>query len=351
MVDGVSGIELLVATLDISPQPAPPPDDDHWTPNPLPSMTERLTSAFWDNARQQMSLARDFQEGVFNPRPRIQQTLDLLRALNSASEWLVRPVHRTPFSKPVGPERAVAFSEMSFVEIRQIRTSLGGTVNDVVLALLAGALRKYLLHHGHSVEGWEPRVGIPVNVRLQDEKGAMGNRISGMMALLPIGEADPAARLNTIRQRLEQMKKENQSGALELLLRLASLTPPPIQALASYGATNSAINLICTNVPGPMIPLYCVGHLLLSHHPLVPLSMDMGLGVGVTSYNQRLYFGLMVDPKAMPDVDLLKECLDESFLELRAAAGVDAADLPELANVRSSNGEARASAPVREPAG
>jgi WS/DGAT/MGAT family acyltransferase len=348
MVDGVSGIELLVATLDISPQPAPPPEDDHWTPNPLPNLTERLTSALWDNARQQMSLAREFQEGVFNPRPRIQQGLDVMRALNSASPWLMRPAPRTPFTGAVGAERKVAFSEMSFIEIRQIRTSLGGTVNDVVLAILTGALRKYLLHHGLSVEGWEPRVGIPVNVRLEDEKGALGNRISAMVAMLPIGEANPAARLNTVRERLESTKKENQSGAFELLIRVASLTPPAMQALASYGTTNSAINLICTNVPGPMIPLYCVGHLMLSHHPLVPLSMDMGLGVGVTSYNQRLFFGLMADPKVMPDVDLLKQCLDESFLELRAAAGVDVADVPDLANARSANGEARPAAPVPE---
>jgi diacylglycerol O-acyltransferase len=343
MIDGVSGIELLVATLDISPEPAPPPEDDNWSPKPLPSLGERLTQAFWDNAYEQVNRARDFQEGILNPLPRIQQGLDVLRALNSASPWLTRPTSRTPFSAPLSPERKVALSEMSFIEIRQIRTSLGGTVNDVVLAILAGALRKYFLHHGHPVEGWEPRVGIPVNVRLEDEKGALGNRISAMVAMLPISEANPAARLNILRERLEQAKKENQSGALALLLRVAALTPAPLQVLASYGATNTTIDLICTNVPGPMIPLYCVGHLMLAHYPLVPLSLDMGLGVGVTSYNQRLFFGLMVDPKAMPDVELLKQCLDESFLELRAAAGVDVADVPQLTGAHSSNGEATAS--------
>lgn len=352
MIDGVSGIELLVATLDISPEPAPPPEDDNWSPKPLPSPGERLANAFWDNARQQMNLAREFQESVLNPRPRVQQSLDLLRALNSASAWLGRPAPRTPFSAPVGPERKVAVSDMSFIEIRQIRTSLGGTVNDVVLAILAGALRKYFLHHGHSVDGWEPRVGIPVNVRLEDEKGALGNRISAMVAMLPICEADPAARLNVLRERLDQTKKENQSGAFELLLRVAALTPAPLQALASYGTVNTTINLVCTNVPGPMIPLYCIGHQMLAHYPLVPLSMDMGFGVGVTSYNQRLYFGLMVDPKVMPDVEVLKGFLDESFLELRAAAGVDVVDLPELAGARSTNGEAKSvGAPVPERAG
>jgi diacylglycerol O-acyltransferase / wax synthase len=344
MVDGVSGIELLVATLDISPEPAPPPEDDNWTPQPLPSVGERLTFAFWDNVRQQMDIAREVQESFLNPRPRFQQSLDVLRAMTSASAWAARPAPRTPFSAPVGPERTVAYSDMSFVEIRQIRTSLGGTVNDVVLAILAGALRKYFLHHGLSVEGWQPRVGIPVNVRMEDEKGSLGNRISAMVAQLPIGEADPAARLKLIREQLDQSKKENQAGALEMVLRIASYAPPALQALSSYTTVNTAINMICTNVPGPMIPLYCVGHLLLSHHPLVPLSMDMALGVGVTSYNQRLYFGLMADPKTVADIELLKQCLEESFLDLRAAAGVDVTDVPEFAH--RGNGGSHAAQPA-----
>ncbi len=346
MVDGVSGIELLVATLDISPQPAPPPEDDGWTPQPLPSSNERLTRAFWDQARAQMDLAREIQESLLNPRPSIQQGLDVLRALTSASTWAMRPAPRTPFSAPIGPDRQVAFSEMSFIEIRQIRTSLGGTVNDVVLAILAGGLRKYFLHHGISVEGWQPRVGIPVNVRTEDEKGALGNRISAMVTMLPIGEADPAERLKQLREQLDQSKKENQAGALDRLLRIAALAPVPLQALASYTTVNTTINMICTNVPGPMIPLYCVGHLLLTHHPLVPLSLDMALGVGVTSYNQRLFFGLTVDPKTVSDVDLLKQCLDQSFLELRAAAGVDVTDVPDFAATNHKNGGTHAAEPA-----
>jgi WS/DGAT/MGAT family acyltransferase len=293
-----------------------------------------------------MEFAREFQESVFNPQPRIQQGLDLMRALNSASPWLLRPAPRTPFAGLLSPERKVAFSQASFVEIRQIRTSLGGTVNDVVLAILSGALRRYMLRHGYPLDGGEPRVAIPVNVRLEDEKGAMGNRISAMITTLPIGEADPAERLRTISARVDDLKKTNLAGALELLLRAISLTPVPVQAFAGRTGVNRLVNLICTNVPGPMIPLYCVGHLMLAHYPLVPLSLNMGLGVGVTSYNQRLFFGLMADPRAMADVEVLKECLDESFLELRAAAGVDVADVPELVGTHSTNGEPKTPHPA-----
>jgi WS/DGAT/MGAT family acyltransferase len=345
MVDGVSGIELLIACLDLSPEPAAPPDAEPWNPPPLPTPTERLNSAFWDNVQQQVDAARDFQRTLMNPAPRLRQWTDAGKAFRTSWPWLSSPAPRLSFcSGSLSSERRAAFSEMSFVEIREIRTSLGGTVNDVVLAILAGALRKYLLRHGQRVDGIEPRVAIPVNVRLEDEKGALGNRVSGMFARLPIAEHDPATRLTRIRDQMDQMKKDNQAGAAELMIRLGSMTPVPIQAMAGTTMSNTLVNMICTNVPGPMIPLYCVGHLMLQHFPLVPLSFNMGLGVGVTSYNHRLFFGLMTDPKAFPDVELLKECLDESFYELRAAAGVDVSEVGTLFSIPTNGG-------VIEPAG
>lgn len=348
MVDGVSGIELLIATLDLNPEPAQPPEPAPWTPKPLPNLGARLADAFCDQLSQQREMWQEALETMIDPGRHLRQAGDLLRALGTAFPWMAQPAPRTPFSVRLSPERRIALSEMSFVEIRAIRTSLGGTVNDVVLAILAGALRRYLPLRGHSIEGWEPRVAVPVNVRLEDERGAMGNRISGMFTALPIGEPDPAARLNIIQERMNQLKQENQAQAVELLLRLASFTPVPFQALLGAGMANTMINLICTNVPGPMIPLYSVGHLLLAHYPLVPLSFDLGLGVGVTSYNQRLYFGLMADPQAVPDLAQLKQCLDESFLELRTAAGVEVAELPAFA----PNGElVAAKAAAAEPAG
>ena len=345
MVDGVSGIELLLACLDLSPKPAAPPGAEPYTPPPLPTTRERVVDAFWDNVSEQIAAAREWQKNALDVRPQLRQWNEAIRAFRTAMPWLTSPAPRMPFTaSSLSNERRAAFSEMSFVEIREIRTSLGGTVNDVVLAILAGGLRKYLLRHGHRVDGTEPRVMIPVNVRLDDEKGALGNRVSGMLSPLPIGEPDAAARLYKIREQTETLKKENQAGAVETLMRMAQLMPVPAQALAGVTMTNTMVNMICTNVPGPMIPLYCVGHLLLEHYPLVPLSMNMGLGAGVTSYNHKLFFGLMADPKAMPDVETLKECIDESFLELRAAAGVEVTELPDFFGARANGG-------VIEPAG
>ncbi|MCH7811030.1 MAG: wax ester/triacylglycerol synthase family O-acyltransferase [Chloroflexi bacterium] len=339
MVDGVSGIELLLATLDLSPEPAPPPEDDGWNPQALPGPVARLTDAFWEQLNRQREIALDIQQAFLDPVSRFEQGQEILRALNLASTHIGGFGRRAPFSTRLGQERCVAFSEMSFVEIREIRASLGGTVNDVVLTILAGALRLYLRHHGDDVASIEPAVAIPVNVRVEGGDPALGNRVSFMVTALPLGEADASARLQRVRDRMDLLKKENQASGLERLVRLAARIPAPAQALAGQFADDrSLVDLICTNVPGPMIPLYSLGHLLLQHYPLVPLSFDMGLGVGVMSYNHRLYFGLMAHPAAVPDIERLKECVDQSFLELRRAAGVDTTDLPALDGSPARNG-------------
>lgn len=344
MVDGVSGIELLMAVVDLSPEPAPPPEAEPWEPKALPGTSEQLADAFWDNLETQREIVREIQESVLDPLPRFRRTQDAVRSLTTASPWMSRPAPRTPFTTRLTADRQVAFTEISFPEIREIRSSLGGTVNDVVIAVIAGALRSYLDTRGYDVAGEEPRVGIPVNIRLEDEEGALGNRVSLMLTPLPIGEADPAKRLEAVRGRLDHLKNENQAGAMEMLSRLGSYMPAAWQAFTgALPPVNTAVNMICTNVPGPMIPLYSIGHLLLAHYPLVPLSMNMGIGIGVTSYNHKLFFGVMVDAHAVPDVERIKEFLDESYLALRKAAGVQPSDLPEIVR-RSTNG-----VPAKEP--
>lgn len=331
LVDGVSGIELLLAVVDITPEPAPPPDAPPWEPPPLPDAWSRLVDAWRCQVNEGIDLLQRLREGLAQPTRSFEETQTALRALRQAAPWLLRPAPATPFSVHLGPERRTAFAEVSFVEIREIRTSLGGTVNDVVLAVLAGALRRYLIRHGHRIGVPRLRVGVPVNIRTEAERGALGNRISFLLTELPVDEADPAVRLTTIAERVTGLKAANQAQGFELVARLLGYAPAPFQQfLGATAVASPLINLICTNVPGPMIPLYSIGHLMLAHYPLVPLSFDMGLGVGVTSYHQRLYFGLMADPRAVPDLEFLAQCVDESFRELRAAAGVDIADLPAV---------------------
>jgi WS/DGAT/MGAT family acyltransferase len=328
MIDGVSGIELLMQVVDISPEPSPPPEQTPWMPEPLPGPSERFIDGFWDQLARQGEFMRQWQRSLLNPQTRVREAEAVSRAFRSIAPWLARPAPRLPFMRTLTGQRRTAFAEVSFPEIREVRTTLGGTVNDVVLAVIAGALRRYLEANDYGVDGLGVRIAVPVNVRLEDEKEALGNRVSAMFVELPVGEADPIQRMGLIRDRMDLHKRENHAGAMEMLIRATTMTPVPLQALMGATAMNTMVNMICTNVPGPMIPLYAVGHLLLDHYPLVPLSLGMGLGAGVTSYNHKLYFGIMVDPNAVPDWERLSSCLDESFLELRGAAGVSPTDLP-----------------------
>jgi WS/DGAT/MGAT family acyltransferase len=330
LVDGVSGIGLLMATVDISPEPAPPPEPQPWQPKEFPSPVTRMLDAIVDNAKQQQELWQEMTRALAEPLAPLRRAQDISRAVQLAAPGSPQPAPRTHFNVwQLSRDRRVAFSDMSFVEIREIRTALGGTVNDVVLTILAGALRRYLAKHDFDVQHNDLRVAVPVNVRAEGEDGAFGNRVSCVLPMLPLNESDPVRRLQTVRERMDTLKQQNQAGGLELLSRLATYVPTPIQVLTGFATTtNWLVNLVCTNVPGPMIPLYCVGHKMIDHFPLVPISLGMGLAVGVTSYNHRLYFGLMCDPTVVRDIDLLKQYLDEAFLELRAAAGVAPTDLP-----------------------
>jgi WS/DGAT/MGAT family acyltransferase len=241
-------------------------------------------------------------------------------------------VVRAPFNQRLSPDRTLACSEFSFAEIRAIRQAVGGTVNDVCLAILGGALGRYLEMHKQTTQGRSIRVLTPVNVRKEDERGALGNRVSMLLVEVPVGVRDPVERLKLVNERTTKLKQRNVAEGIEALGTLTYDVPPMLQALFAGLPTppNTVANMVCTNVPGPMIPLYTVGHRLLAHYPLVPLGWEMGLGCGVTSYDQKLYFGLMADTRAAPDIQRLKEFLDQAYVELRSAAGVAKSDIPQM---------------------
>jgi diacylglycerol O-acyltransferase len=333
LVDGVSGIELLMIVLDVSATPAPPPPPAVIAHPPIPPAPTRLVDAIFDNMTESLDRLSDLQKSTLDSLLTGEsRTRTALRSLEETQAYLANPVSRAPFNKPLTRERRLACSEFSFAEIRGIRAACGGTVNDVVLTVLAGALGRYLEMHGESTQDRKVRILAPVNVRREDERGNLGNRVSMLLIEAPAGEHDPVARLKTITETTEKLKRQNVASGTEILGDLLGGVPPAIQSLAGLlpPPPNNLANLVCTNIPGPMIPLYSVGHRLLAHYPMMPLAWEMGVGCGVTSYDQKLYFGLMADPNAAPDVARLKEFLDQAFVELRSVAGVDRSDLPQL---------------------
>jgi WS/DGAT/MGAT family acyltransferase len=286
----------------------------------------------------------EWQQNLLDPRSQVRSMSEFATALQVALPAALRQPAKMPWNKPISGDRATSWSEMSFQEVRGIRSALGGTVNDVMLTIIGGALGRYLHDRGEHLEGRTVRFMIPVNVRKEDEKGALGNRVSMMLPEIPVGIADPAERLGAVRQEMERLKSRHQADAFESLVRLSTNLPAALHALAGInGVPPGGANLVCTNVPGPMIPLYSVGHRMVAHYPLVPLAGDMGIGVGITSFDKALYVGFMCDPRVAADVDALGRYCDAEFAALRDEAGVPVSDLPEITARRpASNGHAPA---------
>jgi WS/DGAT/MGAT family acyltransferase len=341
MVDGVSGIELLLAVLDLVPSPEPtPPPAEPWKPAELSRPLESWADAVFDQWNRDIHAFTEWQQNLLDPRSQVRQMTELGRAMQVALPAAMRRPAATPWNKPITGKRRVAVTHMSFQEVRGIRSAIGGTVNDVMLTILAGALGRYLDEHGVKTPGMTLRVMIPVNVRADDEKGALGNRVSMMLPELPVGIPNAAERLAAVQGEMGRLKEHHQAGAFESLMRMGTNLPAAYYALAGMGGVPpGGANLVCTNVPGPMIPLYSVGHRMLEHYPLVPLAGDMGIGVGITSFDKSLYLGIMSDPTIIDDVDKIARYAAEEFTMLRDAAGVPVSDLPDFARpARNGNG-------------
>ena len=351
LVDGVSGIELLMMVLDISPDPPAPLPPGPYEPPPTPDTVSRFFDAMFDRLADGLRTTADIQKALLNTIDNPAGARTLSRALEFALPYFAVPGQRAPFNNAFSGKRKLAWSEYDFAEVRAIRKACGGTVNDVVLAVLGGALSRHYEAHGIATEGQVARILTPVNVRREDERGSLGNRITMVLVEVPLGLRSPVERLNAIRERTGRLKRDHIADGMGLAADSLGLLPPILQAL--FGALpkppNTVANMVCTNVPGPMIPLYSVGHRLEAHYPLMPIAWEMGVGCGVTSYNQKLYFALVADAKAAPDVDRLGNFLTEAYVELRAAAGVTPSELPAIATEAVERPRRRAAAGAGQP--
>jgi diacylglycerol O-acyltransferase / wax synthase len=226
----------------------------------------------------------------------------------------------TSLNVPIGPDRALQALRVPLGEVKAVKAALGGTVNDVVLAAVAGGLRTLLLHRGEALPDQGLRVMVPVNVRAGGDE-ALGNRIISLFVDLPVAEPDPGARYDLVRQATEQRKHSLQPLGAETLLDVAGLAPPVLHSRLAQSLFGTRLfNLTVTNVPGPQLPLYALGAPLRTIVPYVPLAADHAVGVAVLSYDGMLFFGVGGDPDAAPDLDVLTRGIADALEELRTAA-------------------------------
>jgi WS/DGAT/MGAT family acyltransferase len=340
MIDGVSNVDVILTLHDLTPDapPAPPPPAP-WQPQPLPDPLTLLQDAVRDNL---VAAAERWTDQTFQrlrPAEAADRAQAIARALQASGPQMAQPAPRTRFNSRVSTKRNIAYASFPFADLRAIRTALGGTVNDVVLTIEAGALARYLRHHGDRTEGLELRAMCPVSMRAPDGRGAMGNQVSMMLAPLYVGIADPVERHNAERAAMERLKEQGQAAGFYAMTAQGDTIPAWQQAWAGQqDVENTMINTVSSNVPGPQVPLYLRGHKLERMIVGAMLSPNIGLFHGIFSYNQMVTIFATVDPEQMPDPWFYADCLHASFAELRDAA----------ARVAATTGAPASSAPVAE---
>jgi WS/DGAT/MGAT family acyltransferase len=233
----------------------------------------------------------------------------------------LNPAPPTPLNVQIGPHRRFSWVRLELDDFKTVKNAFGGTVNDVVLTVVAGALREFLRARGVRTEGLELRALVPVSIRAQDEHHQLGNRIAVMRGPLPVYIADPIARLRAVKQAMDGLKESKQALGAEVISNVQNLAPPTILAQASrINFSTRLFNLIVTNVPGPQFPLYLLGRELLDLFPVAFLPEEHALAVAIMSYNGNVAFGLLGDYDALSDIEDIADGLDASLEELLVAA-------------------------------
>jgi WS/DGAT/MGAT family acyltransferase len=329
MVDGVSGVDFLTAILSPSPDPSFEPGPP-WTPRSAPSGAELVASEAWRRTKRSIDLARSAAGAIATPVRAATAALDRAAGLAETFWGAMTPASETPLNPPaIGPHRRFDWTRTDLVEAKAVRAALGGTLNDVVLATVVGALRTFLQRRGVETSGLDFRALIPVSVRAQSERAALGNKVAQMLAALPIDEADPRRRIARVAETTMKLKQSHQVDATELLEEIGDWTATAVMTSTMRLAANRrTYNLIVTNVPGPQVPLYMIGAPLLETYPMVPLFSNQALGIALLSYDGSLYWGLNADWDAVPDLHDLVGDLRASFAELRDAAHREARAQP-----------------------
>jgi len=347
MIDGVAGQELATALLDPSPEGREVPPAPPWRAESLPTGGELL--------------ARTLGSYAVQPWRAVKLTADVVRAAPGLLSTVVAPrlplVDRlvahpgvlshtpvrapaTPFNKPVSPHRRVALRTLSFEVVRAVKSASGMTVNDVVLAICAGALRRWLIRHDALPEG--PLVAaLPVSVRasggaVKGGDGTLGNRVSLMIAVLPTNLEDPLDRLVAVHASTQRAKEEHQALPADVISELYALTMPNLVGLAARANAQlrlleraAPFNLFVSNVPGPPIPLFVSGAEVIASYPVSAITDGQGLNITVVSYLGGLHFGLISDRELVPDLEDLAAFLEDELETL--ARGTGRSDAAELA--------------------
>jgi len=342
MVDGMSSVDLLNVLLQPDPVDSfePPPD---WLPRPAPSGFELLRDAAYRYATLPFELGRSVPELLSQASDPRSDMRARLRAVRDTVSGLGSP-SLTPLNQPIGPHRRFDWLALDLARVKDVKNRLGGTLNDIVLTTVAGALHRFLSRRRVHPEHLDFRVMAPVSVRSQEQRGSLGNRVSAWMVPMPLDERDPRERLARIGKTTATLKESKQAMGAEMLTAVGEWTPSTLLSLGAQLATRRLpFNMVVTNVPGPQVPLYLLGARMLDNYGLVPLMDNLCLGIVLFSYAGKLCWGFTADWDLIPDLHDFVLDVEAAFREL--------AELPRAATIgERSNGERPAAGEAPAPA-
>ena len=303
LIDGISGVDLLGAFMGADPEHRPERVDHRWMPRPATGPLRLLADEAWRRASLPGRVLSGAAQALRHPDRSFGRTT---RAASGFVETLAKafaPASETPFNVPIGPHRRFDWTRMDLAVVREVKEKLGGTVNDVVLACVAGAVRGHLAAHGVALEDIDFRTLVPVSTRSAQQRGKLGNRVSMLVASLPVDEPDSRKRMARVIEETRKLKSSGQVQGSEALEEMSDWTVTGLlTTISRLAAARRAFNLVVTNVPGPQFPVYLNGARLRATYPLVPLFDNQALGVALLSYDGALYWGFNSDWDAVPDL-------------------------------------------------
>lgn len=319
MIDGIGALDIGQVILDVTPSPRETPED-LWAPLPAPGPVQLVSDAVSELLQRPSTVIESVRGGVADVKHTANRVIDAVGGLAAAARMAASQAPQSPLNGVIGSQRRFGIARTSLDDYKRVRKAHGGTVNDVVLATVAGALREWLLYRGEPVvSNTSVRAMVPVSVRSTEQGGSAGNEVSSYFVDLPVGEPNPKMRLSRVSYAMQGHKDAGQSIGATALVALSGFAPPTLHALGARAASSLSrrlFNVVVTNVPGPQFPLYGAGARMLEVFPVVPLAKGQGVSIGLTSYNGGVYYGLNADRDSMSDVDILADLIEQSLAEL-----------------------------------
>jgi diacylglycerol O-acyltransferase / wax synthase len=330
VVDGVSGVDIATVLFDLQPVPEPAEPEESWIPDPEPSAAAMVARGVEELASAPIGLARRIEGAVEHPERTLARLAEALEGIGELGWALANPAPDVPLNQPIGSHRRFEWVRCDLAQFKRVKNIVGGTVNDVVLAVVSGALRAWLHGRGVRTEGLELRAQVPVSIRAADERGKLGNRLVAMRAPLPVYVEDPVARLHRVTEAMRDLKGSKQAVGAEVISRFNDFAPPTLLAQAArINFSTRLFNVVVTNVPGPQVPLYILGRELEDLFPVGFLPPNQALFIAIMSYNGGINFGLLADFDALDDVAVLGTAIERALAELvEAAAEVEREGAP-----------------------